>query len=37
MVTTNGVVFQAMYRKGRYIFIAGGLTLQHSITSMDFD
>ena len=30
-------VFQAMYRKGRYLFIAGDLTLQHSITSMDFD
>jgi hypothetical protein len=26
-----------MYRKGRYLFIAGDLTLQHSITSMDFD
>jgi GT2 family glycosyltransferase len=30
-------VFQAMYRKGRYLYIAGDLTLQHSITSMDFD
>jgi GT2 family glycosyltransferase len=30
-------VFQAMYRKGRYIYIAGDLTLNHSITSMDFD
>jgi GT2 family glycosyltransferase len=30
-------VFQAMYRKGRYLFIAGDLTIQHSITSMDFD
>ncbi len=30
-------VFQEMYRKGRYLFIAGDLTLQHSITSMDFD
>ncbi len=30
-------VFQAMYRKGRYMYIAGDLTLQHSITSMDFD
>ncbi len=26
-----------MYRKGRYLYIAGDLTLQHSITSMDFD
>ena len=30
-------VFQAMYRKGRYLYIAGDLKLQHSITSMDFD
>jgi GT2 family glycosyltransferase len=30
-------VFQAMYRRGRYLYIAGDLTLQHSITSMDFD
>jgi GT2 family glycosyltransferase len=30
-------VFQAMYRKGRYLYIAGDLTLQHSITSMNFD
>jgi hypothetical protein len=30
-------VFQEMYRKDRYLFIAGDLTLQHSITSMDFD
>jgi GT2 family glycosyltransferase len=30
-------VFQAMYRKGRYLFVAGDLALQHSITSMDFD
>jgi GT2 family glycosyltransferase len=30
-------VFQAMHRKGRYLYIAGDLTLQHSITSMDFD
>jgi hypothetical protein len=30
-------VFQAMYRKRRYLYIAGDLTLQHSITSMDFD
>jgi GT2 family glycosyltransferase len=30
-------VFQAMYRKGKYLYIAGDLALQHSITSMDFD
>jgi GT2 family glycosyltransferase len=30
-------VFQAMYRKGRYLYIAGDLTLQHSITTMDYD
>jgi GT2 family glycosyltransferase len=30
-------VFQAMYRKGRYLYVAGDLALQHSITSMDFD
>jgi GT2 family glycosyltransferase len=30
-------VFQAMYRRGKYLYIAGDLTLQHSITSMDFD
>jgi hypothetical protein len=30
-------VFQAMYRKGKYLYIAGDLSLQHSITSMDFD
>jgi glycosyltransferase involved in cell wall biosynthesis len=30
-------VFQTMYRKSRYLYIAGDLTLQHSITSMDFD
>jgi GT2 family glycosyltransferase len=30
-------VFQAMYGKGRYLYIAGDLILQHSITSMDFD
>ena len=30
-------VFQAMYSKGRYLYIAGDLALQHSITSMDFD
>jgi hypothetical protein len=30
-------VFQAMFRKGRYLYLAGDLSLQHSITSMDFD
>jgi GT2 family glycosyltransferase len=30
-------VFQAMYRKGKHLYIAGDLSLQHSITSMDFD
>lgn len=30
-------VFQAMHGKGRYLYIAGDLALQHSITSMDFD
>ena len=29
--------FQAMYRKGRYMFIAGDLHLQHSIAASDFD
>jgi GT2 family glycosyltransferase len=29
--------FQAMYRKGRYMFVAGDLQLQHSIAAMDFD
>jgi GT2 family glycosyltransferase len=30
-------VFQAMYGKGRYLYAAGDLTLQHSLTSSDFD
>jgi GT2 family glycosyltransferase len=30
-------VFQAMFRKGRYIYVAGDLTLQHLITGMNFD
>jgi hypothetical protein len=30
-------VFSTMYRKGRYLYIAGDLSLQHSITSMNFD
>jgi GT2 family glycosyltransferase len=29
--------FQAMYRKGRYMFVAQDLQLQHSIAAMDFD
>jgi hypothetical protein len=29
--------FQAMYRRGRYMFIAGDLHLQHSIAALDFD
>jgi GT2 family glycosyltransferase len=29
--------FQAMYKKGRYMFIAGELQLQHSIAALDFD
>jgi GT2 family glycosyltransferase len=30
-------VFQAMYRKGRYLYVAGNLMLQHSVTNMNFD
>jgi GT2 family glycosyltransferase len=30
-------VFQAMHRKGMYMYIAGELRLEHSIASMDFD
>jgi GT2 family glycosyltransferase len=30
-------VFQALYRKGRYMYIAGDLRVEHSIASMDFD
>jgi GT2 family glycosyltransferase len=30
-------VFQAMYRKGKYIYVAGDLTLEHSVTNMNFD
>ena len=30
-------VFQAMYRRGRYIYLAGDLEVQHSIASQDFD
>ena len=29
--------FQAMYRKGRYMYIAGDLHVQHSICQLDFD
>jgi GT2 family glycosyltransferase len=29
--------FQAMHKNGRYMFIAGDLTLQHSIAALDFD
>jgi GT2 family glycosyltransferase len=30
-------VFQAMHRRGKYIYVAGDLRLDHSISSMDFD
>jgi len=30
-------VFHAMYQKGRHIYVAGDLTLQHSLTSTNFD
>ena len=30
-------VFQALYRAGKYMYIAGDLRLEHSIASMDFD
>jgi GT2 family glycosyltransferase len=30
-------VFQALHRKGRYMYIAGDLRVEHSIASMDFD
>jgi GT2 family glycosyltransferase len=30
-------VFQALYRAGNYMYIAGDLHLEHSIASMDFD
>jgi GT2 family glycosyltransferase len=30
-------VFQAMHSKGRYIYVAGDLRVEHSIASMDFD
>lgn len=30
-------VFQALYRKGKYMYIAGEIHVEHSIASMDFD
>jgi GT2 family glycosyltransferase len=30
-------VFRAMHRKGRYMYIAGDVRVEHSIASMDFD
>jgi GT2 family glycosyltransferase len=30
-------VFQALHRKGKYMYIAGDLQVEHSIASMDFD
>jgi hypothetical protein len=30
-------VFQAMFRKGRRLYVAGDLVLQHSVTNMNFD
>jgi GT2 family glycosyltransferase len=30
-------VFQELHRKGRYIYIAGDLRVEHSIASMDYD
>jgi len=30
-------VFQAMYRMGRYLYVAGDLLLEHSVTNMNFD
>jgi GT2 family glycosyltransferase len=30
-------VFQTLHRKGRYMYIAGDLRVEHSIASMDFD
>jgi GT2 family glycosyltransferase len=30
-------VFQAMHRRGKYIYLAGDLRVEHSIASMDFD
>jgi hypothetical protein len=29
--------FHAMYLKGRYLYVAGDLTLQHSLSGMDYD
>ena len=30
-------VFQEFYRKGKYMYVAGELHVEHSIASMDFD
>ena len=30
-------VFQAIHRKGKYMYVAGDLRVEHSIASMDFD
>jgi GT2 family glycosyltransferase len=30
-------VFQALYRRGKYLYVAGDLHVEHSIASMDFD
>ena len=30
-------VFQAMHRQGRYMYVAGDVRVDHSISSMDFD
>ncbi len=30
-------VFQALHRKGKYMYVAGDLRVEHSIASMDFD
>jgi GT2 family glycosyltransferase len=30
-------VFQAMHRRGKYMYLAGDLRVEHSIASMDFD
>ena len=30
-------VFQELYRKGKFMYVAGDLRVDHSIASMDFD
>jgi GT2 family glycosyltransferase len=30
-------IFQAMHRKGKYMYVAGDVRVEHSIASMDFD